>query len=610
MDVGANYDYKGACKFSVWAPKHDRVNLTLMDENQQFEMVKIEKGYWGLTVSGLKPGQKYMYKLSNQEQRPDPASRFQPDGVFGSSAIIDHEAFTWTDNDWDGMDLKDLIFYEIHVGSFTQKGTFKSIIERIKDLADFGVNAVELMPVSQFSGDRNWGYDGVFPFAVQNTYGTPDELKMLVNECHLHGIALFIDFVYNHLGPEGNWLNDYAPYFSIDRATRWGPTINLDGPLSEGVRNYFLENTLYWLRNYHLDGIRLDSILSMHDNSKKHFFQELNEEVETFASQVGKKIYVIAETGFNEPKVLTPIDQGGYGFDAQWLDDFQHALFSLLTGEKEGYYRHYGQLDDLMHVLTDAYCFVGMNNNFRRRRKEESFRWIAAYRFVVFSQNHDQIGNRLLGERLITLAGFEAAKLAAGIMMLSPYVPLLFMGEEHGETAPFLFFTDFLSQELRENILEGRRREFSEFKWKGEIPDPQSLETFEKSKVNWQKRNQGKNAQILAYYRNLLRLRKSIFCSDANRGINLSSFKSQLLFIHKNEVKALVIANFSSQLQRFKFLSEDHQVCKKILDSADSSWGGPGSSMPNVAVSGTENDIQGFSLCVYLAEEKLKEGKV
>ncbi len=608
MRIGANY-HNDFCTFTVWAPNHKNVKLSLTQELRHLEMENVENGYWILAVNGIKPGTQYMYQLDSQGQRPDPASHFQPNGVFGPSEVVDHELFAWKDNGWQGLDFKDLVFYEVHVGAFTQEGTFGAMMEKIKELADFGVNAVELMPDTQFSGRRNWGYDGVFPFAVQNTYGTPDDLKALVNECHLQGVALFVDFVYNHLGPEGNCLNDYAPYFSTDKMTKWGPTVNLDGALNEGVRNFFLENTLHWLRNYHIDGIRLDAILSMSDISPKHFLQELNQTVDTYAEQTGKKLYLIAESGYNETKVLTPKEQGGYGFDAQWLDDFQHALFVLLAGEKEGYYRHYGQLDDLMEVLSDAYFFVG-GQSFRRRSKNESFRWIPAYKFVVFSQNHDQVGNRLLGNRLTTLAGFEAAKLAAGMVLLSPYVPLLFMGEEYGETAPFLFFTDYAGKKLRDTIREGRRREFAAFHWRGEVPDPQSLETFEKSKLNWQQRYEEKSAKIASYYRALIVLRKNVVfrVGKDRRIVLLKSENNQVLFISKNGGEGLVIANFGSQPQTYTFPLKSGEYVK-VLDSADYSWGGSGSSLPDIATAGDTHVIQGFNLAVYLEKGKLMAGE-
>jgi maltooligosyltrehalose trehalohydrolase len=337
------------------------------------------------------------------------------------------------------------------------------------------------MPITTFPGQRNWGYDGVFPFSVHANYGAPDDLKALVDECHQNGIALFVDFVYNHLGPEGNCLNDYGPYFLSTRMGRWGPTVNLDGELSGGVRNYFMENTLHWFNHYHIDGIRLDAVLSMVDTSPTHFLSELNRTVDSQCELTGKLQHLIAESGYNVPPVLLPAERGGLGFDAQWLDDFQHAVFALVTGEREGYYKDYGKIEDIAEALTDGYLYIGNEKDYQRRPPYESYQWIAADKFIVFSQNHDQIGNRLLGDRLTTKSGVESTKVAAGLVLLSPYVPLLFMGEEYGETAPFLFFTDYTGKTLQDAIMEGRRKEFENFHWVGEVPNPQNVGTFEKS---------------------------------------------------------------------------------------------------------------------------------
>lgn len=611
MRIGADFQY-GTCRFSVWAPYCNQVTLSLTKDHQYFAMEKAGEGYWAFETEGLEPNTEYMYRLDGKDVKPDPASHFQPNGVFGSSTLVDHDAFVWKDRDWHGLDIKDSVFYELHVGTFTPEGTFRAMLSRVKELSEFGINAIELMPITQFSGQRNWGYDGVFPFAVQNTYGNPDELKALVNECHLQNVALFVDFVYNHLGPEGNCLNDYGPYLSSNRMGRWGPTVNLDGPLNEGVRNYFLENTLHWLSHYHIDGIRLDAVLSMQDTSPKHFLQELNEKVHSYAETTGKKFHLIAESGFNEPKVLTPTQQGGFGFDAQWLDDFQHALFTLLTGEKEGYYRNYGNLQDLIEVLSDAYVYVGGELEFKRKAPSESYSWTPADKFVVFSQNHDQVGNRLLGDRLTSIAGFEAAKLAAGLVLMSPYVPLLFMGEEYGETAPFRFFSDYQGKELVDAIRESRKKEFADFHWQGKVPDPQSIETYEKSKINWQLRYAGSGEKIAKYYNALIGLRKKlpIFHTKNDRQINsLSRQNENILFIHKQNEnsEAGIIANFSNQQTSYSFPFEDGSYVK-ILDSADTAWDGPGSNLRDRAVKGDNQEIQSFGFSVYL-KLQLKEGE-
>ncbi len=598
--MGAKFEY-GTCRFVVWAPNRRQVTLVLPNENQYFELDPVGNGYWTHTAEGLEPNTKYLYRLDGVTLKPDPASHFQPDGVFGPSAIIDHDAFKWTDNDWRGTDLADLVFYELHVGTFTPQGTLKAVTPRIAELVDFGINAIELLPLSQFSGKHNWGYDGVFPFAVQNTYGDPNDLKALVDECHSRGVSLFLDVVYNHLGPEGNCLNDYGPYFPLTNLGLWGPHVNLDGPDNEGVRNYLIENALYWFSHYHIDGIRLDSILSMPDNSPTPFLAELNQAVHRYREVTKKKLYLIAETGFNIPHVLASPAQGGFGFDGQWLDDFQHALFALITGDREGYYKDYGNLQDVAAALMDAYVYVGVGDQFRRKSPHEAYPDAVADRFVAFVQNHDQVGNRLNGDRLTCIVGFEAAKLAGGIVLLSPYVPLLFMGEEYGETAPFMFFTDYQNQDLITNIREGRRKEFARFHWTGDAPDPQDPATFENSKLDWQQRYVGRGQQIAAYYHALLKLRThALFHPQPNRQIAaLLIEQDKILLMHKQnaEADAVVVANFSAHPTNYRFPFEGKY--QKILDSADAAYAGQGTTLPSAVTKGQPTTLAGYNLAVY-----------
>lgn len=609
MHVGADYQ-DGTCRFSVWAPNHNHVTLSLTGENQHIPMDQFIGGYWTHTAEGFEPGTTYMFELDGKETKPDPASHYQPDGVFGPSQVIDHDAFYWSDRGWRGLDIKDLVFYEVHVGTFTPEGTFKAAIGRIKELQEFGINAVELMPITQFSGKRGWGYDGVFPFSVQNSYGKPDDLKALANECHACGVALYLDFVYNHLGPEGNCLNNYGPYFPSANMGRWGANVNLDGPHNDGVRNYFLENTLHWLSHYHIDGIRLDAVLSMHDSSPMHFLVELNERVHSFREASGRKVHLIAESGYNVPLVLGPPEMGGCGFDAQWLDDFQHAVFALITGEQEGYYRDYGTIQDLVETFTDGYLYIGDENNYKRRAPNEWYHWIPASKLVVFAQNHDQVGNRLLGDRLTTISGFEAVKLAAGLVLLSPYVPLLFMGEDYGETAPFLFFTDYQSKELTAAVRSGRKKEFTNFHWKGEVPDPQSIETFKRSKLNWQQRYSDRGKKIAAYYHTLIELKRKhqVFHSTTDRQIKYATNEENILFVHKQlgTVEAGIIANVSKKEARYNFPFEGGTYVK-VLDSADFAWDGPGPSLPTLALKGDGHLIGCFNLAVFFKESN--EGK-
>lgn len=567
-------------------------------------MEKADGGYWRFLSNSAKPGTEYVYQLDKKPDLPDPASQFQPHGVFGASMVVDHEAYMWRDAGWRGIDLKDAVFYEVHVGAFTPEGTFRAAAAHVGELSDLGINALELMPPAQFPGARNWGYDTAFPFAVQNSYGAPDDLKALVDECHRRGVAVFVDVVYNHGGPEGNFLNEFGPYFVKTRMTTWGPTVNLDGDQSTPVRAYFLQNSLHWFRNYHVDGLRLDAVLSMPDTSPRHFLQELHDAVHGYSEGLGRCLWLVAESGFNEPIVLTPVERGGFGFDAQWLDDFQHAIFALITGEKEGYYGDYGTIQDVLEVFTEAYAYLGIKPQVRRRQKTESFYWIPSHKLVVFSQNHDQVGNRLLSERLTALAGQEAAKLAAGLVVLSTYVPLLFMGEEYGEMAPFNFFVDYADGALAAATRTGRVEEFAEFHWRGEALDPAAEETFRAAKLNWQLRKDPKHQQVQAYYKALIALRRRLLdsCFADRHTMKLATSANQkILFLSRCQNQTnytnLVIANFSKETQTFTFpLQGDYT---KTLDSTDTTWAGEGALLPKTAQKGDRLHIRGFGFAFY-----------
>jgi maltooligosyltrehalose trehalohydrolase len=583
------------------------VNLKLVKDNSLHAMENAGNGYWKSEMQPVDAGCEYFYELEEKAVFPDPASHFQPKGVFGPSAVVDHDRFVWQDSNYRGLELRDLAFYELHVGTYTSKGTFKAAIDKLDSLRDLGVNALELMPIAQFPGIRNWGYDTVFPFAVQNSYGIPDDLKALVNECHLRDMAVFIDTIYNHSGPEGSCLNKYAPYFVERSGGRWGPVINLDGECSEGVRNYFLQNTLHWFTNYHIDGLRLDAVLSMPDTTKPHFLQELTALTEEYSKTTDTKRWLIAESGYNQPIVLKPRVEDGYGFDGQWLDDFQHAVQAALTGEREGYYKNYGTLTHLKETLIHGYVHVGggfAGTTFHRRKKDQLFFWIPSWRLVVFAQNHDQVGNRMLSERLTALAGLEAAKLAAGIVILSPYTPMLFMGEEFGETAPFNFFVDYADKNLAVATREGRKKEFSSFHWKGESPDPSDPETFEASKINWNLMEKTENQKILAYYKALLRIRSELALTsfgDRQKMLVQTSGRQKVLFFSRQlgDKTCVVVANFSKDAKvcLWEFEGSDY---RKILDSSDTAWNGGGASLPNSVSVGDDLVFGGVNLAVYL----------
>jgi maltooligosyltrehalose trehalohydrolase len=429
--------------------------------------------------------------------------------VYGPSEVID-SLFHWEDEGWCGIPLRNYIIYELHVGTYTENGSFDAVIPHLDTLRDLGITAVELMPVAEFPGERNWGYDGVYPFAVQSSYGGPAGLKRLVNACHTKGLAVVLDVVYNHLGPEGNYLRDYGPYFTDRYKTPWGSAVNFDGPYSDEVRRYFLENALYWIRDFHVDALRIDAVHAMMDFSARPFLEELALAVQEEAALLGRRIYLMPESALNDTRLICSRELGGFGLDAQWNDDFHHALHTLLTGEKTGYYRDFGCLRHLAKAYQEGYVYTGEPSAYRRRRHGRPSREIPAERFIVFSQNHDQVGNRIKGERLVNLVPFEALKLAAGVVLLSPFIPLLFMGEEYGEEAPFPYFISHSDPELIRAVREGRREEFASFGWQEDPPDPNAEETFLAAKLNHKLRQKGKHEVLLNLYKELIRLRKKL----------------------------------------------------------------------------------------------------
>ncbi len=508
--LGANKRAEGIWDFLVWAPKRQNASLHLLGPNDRFlSMTKDQCGYHHAAVPNLDPHTRYFYRLEGTEERPDPASRFQPEGVHGPSEIFDLDAFVWTDAQWKAPSLKDSIYYELHIGTFSEQGTLNSVIPRFAELSDLGVTTIELMPVAQFPGSRNWGYDGVYPYAVQNSYGGPLALQRFVNAAHERGLAVCLDVVYNHLGPEGNYLASFAPYFSSRYRTPWGEAINFDGPESGPVRRYFIENAIYWFEKFHVDSLRLDAIHGIFDFSARHILAELEDEVRLASRRLGRDLCLIAESDLNDSRILLPGERGGYGLPAQWSDDFHHSVHTLLTGESQGYYADFGGVTPLAVTLRDGWYYHGQYSRFRRRRHGNSASGISRSHFVAYTQNHDQVGNRASGERLSSLVNFEAQKLAAGLTLLSPFVPLLFMGEEYGETSPFLYFTSHGDKELIEAVRRGRREEFAEFGWHSDVPDPQNEATFAKSKLHDNLRDTDPHRALWNFHRELIRFRRA-----------------------------------------------------------------------------------------------------
>lgn len=496
--------------FRVWAPEKQRMELQLISPvSRKIPLTKTADGYFEAEVDDCPPNAQYRYRPDDEGDFPDPRSHYQPDGVHGPSQLVRHDQFPWTDSDWRGYPLSQLILYEIHVGTFTETGTFEAIIPRLDDLLATGINAIEIMPVAQFPGNRNWGYDGVFPYAVQHSYGGPDGLKKLVDACHNRGISVVLDVVYNHLGPEGNYVGHFGPYFTDNYRTPWGMAVNFDGPYADGVRDFFIENALHWFQHYHIDGLRLDAIHAIFDHGAVHFLQQINQEVKAYAEQVGKPLFMIAESDLNAPRVIQHEKIGGYGFDAQWLDDFHHALFVKLYPEGKSRYEDFGDIRQLAKAYTDGFVHSGEYVVARKRKYGSSSAGIPGHKFVAFIQNHDQIGNHKNGARLSTLVDAATLRIAAAALLLSPYIPMLFMGEEYGEDNPFLYFTSHSDPELAKLVQEGRKQEFKHFMNGGDPPDPQSESTFSRSILDWEKRKRGKYAETLLWYHRLIMLRRT-----------------------------------------------------------------------------------------------------
>ena len=487
----------------VWAPAAERVELVTADARH--EMSVDDRGWWSVDVE-LVHGDRYRFSVDGGEPRPDPRSASQPDGVDGASAVVDHSLFDWSDGVWSTPALADAVLYELHIGTFTPGGTFDSAIERLPHLVELGVTAVELMPVNEFSGARGWGYDGVDLFAPHHRYGGPDGLKRLVDACHAHGLSVVMDVVYNHLGPAGNYLREFGPYFTDRYTTPWGDAVNFDGPGSDEVRDFFVDNTLMWLRDYHCDGVRIDAIHAILDSSATHFLEQLRDAVE----DLDASRWTIVESDLNDPRYIYEKQRGGYGHNAQWSDDFHHALHTVLTGETSGYYADFGSIEDLATALENAYVYGGRYSKFRGRSHGRLPTDVPAHRFLGYLQNHDQVGNRAVGERSSALMDTELLKVGAALVLLSPFVPMLFQGEEWGASTPFLYFTDHADEALGRAVSQGRKNEFVAFGWDPtSIPDPQDPQTFERSRLRWDEIETSPHRELLEWHRSLIELRRS-----------------------------------------------------------------------------------------------------
>lgn len=615
FDLGARVLKGDGTRFRVWAPKAESVAVLVLSGKAAGTVVmqQEEKGYYSVTIPDVVDGDRYLYQLDEGKAFPDPVSRFQPNGVHEASQVVDPSLFNWTDDGWSGIPLEQYRIYEIHIGTFTKEGTFEAAIQFLDYLVDLGITAVELMPVSQCPGERNWGYDGVFHFAPQHSYGGPDGMKQLINACHRKGLAVILDAVYNHLGPEGNYLADFGHYFTEKYRTPWGGALNFDGPYSDSVVEYFLSNAMYWINEFHVDGLRLDAVDWIFDQTPKHFLQQLSEELHGHRESLGRSIYFFAENDTNDARLINPPSIGGYGIDAQWCDNFHHALRTLLTGETTGYYEDFGQFNQLVKAYTDAFVYTGQYSHYRKRRHGGFAKQSPTSQFVVFTQNHDQVGNRKCGDRLSANQPLEKLLLAAGVVLLSPYIPLLFMGEEYGETAPFHYFVDHSDPVLIEAVFKGKHEEHASGICEGEIPDPGAESVFLESKIDLTLKREGEQAIILEFYRQLLAFRRDlpplqVFRREAIEVTGIAQQK--VLAVVRCSDQGAVLCMFSfSNMQQQVAICLPQGSWEKILDSSAQQWRGIGEvAAGSIAVAEPKAEcsiaINPFSVLVYAATIK------
>ena len=493
---------------SVWAPEPERVELQLGED--RLPMTRGTGGWWSLDVAPRSEALDYAFVLDGGDPRPDPRSGRQPHGVHGPSQLVDHSAFRWTDQQWRGLPLAGSVLYELHVGTFTPGGTFDSAVERLDHLVELGVDAVELLPCNGFAGDRGWGYDGVAWFAVHEPYGGPEGLKRFVDACHARGLGVVMDVVYNHLGPAGNYLPEFGPYLTEAHTTPWGPAVNLDMPGSDEVRRYVLDNVRMWLRDYHVDGLRLDAVHALVDERATHLLEEIAVEVEALGAQLRKPLFLVAESDLNDAKVVSSREAGGYGLQGQWADDVHHALHVALTGETAGYYADFAGLDVLAHCLRDVFLHDGRWSSFRGRAHGRPVpSTVPGHRFVTYLEDHDQVGNRAVGDRLSMRLSEGRQMVGAALLLTSPFTPMLWMGQEWGAQTPWQFFSDH-EGELGEAVRKGRRAEFASHGWNTEdVPDPQSEQTFRDSTLDWSELDGERAQRLLGWYRTLIALRRT-----------------------------------------------------------------------------------------------------
>ncbi len=495
-------------RFEVWAPLAESVAVEVAKVT--YPLKKTERGYWAADVEQAQHGMDYGYILDGEQPIPDPRSQWQPDGVNGFSRILDHNSFEWHDQAWQAPPFAKAVVYELHLGTFTPEGTLDSAISKLDYLKDLGITHVEVLPLASSPGERGWGYDGVALFAPQESYGGPDAVKRFIDAAHGKGLAVINDVVYNHFGPTGNYTGKYGPYITESHKTPWGGAVNLEEEGSSEVRRFFCDNVLMWLRDYHFDGLRLDAVTAYIDRSAVHLLEQMADETKALGAELGKHFFLVAESDLGDPRVVRAKEAGGYGLEAQWSDDFHHALWTVLTGDLKGYYSDFGSIAQLATAMEEVFVFQGQYSDYRKRNHGRPVHDLPGYRFLGYIQNHDQIGNRAVGDRLSDLVSPGKVKIAAALVLLAPFVPMIFQGEEFAASTPFLYFTDHEDLELGTAVSEGRKQEFGSFGWAPEeIPDPQLPDTFQRSKLNWQETGETSHADILDWYKKLIALRKS-----------------------------------------------------------------------------------------------------
>lgn len=600
--IGLSFLDNGSADVLLWAPFASRVALVGDKLPAQVIMERAGYGYWFTNTDQLKTGDSYGFEIWNEAKketdesspskliRTDPAALFLKDGIGAYATAFDPRDFNWSDLNWKGIHRKDYIIYELHTGTFTGAGDLRAIEDKLDYLIALGITAIELMPLAQFPGDRNWGYDGVFPFAVQNSYGGPQALQHLVNACHNKGLAVMLDVVYNHIGPEGNYFGDFGPYFTDKYLTPWGQAINYDDAGSDAVRHYFIENALMWFRDFHIDALRLDAVHAIKDFGAVHILADIKRYTGELSLLTGRHYHLFAELDLNDNRYINPKNAGGYGLDGQWIDEFHHALRVAAGQEKQGYYSDFNGVGHLAKSYERAYVYDGQYSPHRDKTFGIPAEGNPGEQFIVFSQNHDQVGNRMLGERTSILVSNEMLKLLAGAVFCSPFVPLIFMGEEYGEKHPFRFFISHTDSKLVDAVRKGRKAEFAAFHHSEDTPDPQDEKTFLGSKLDWESINEPGHQLLLAYYKALIALRKTHpVLSALDRGqvkaIALPVQNCLMLSRGHGEQHIMVLMNFSAQKQKLR--PPIGCAWSNILDSSSTQWGGPSTNQNEISADGT-----------------------